>query len=141
MIELSDFRRDQNGIIIGQWRLFHCSKTFSADLGGACFYNGVTTGPVSGAVLQRIVAAIGDRIDRAEPWSVEIEKRSTSGVKPDARVHPRPEAAETVKPPEPDDDYADADRTQLFALCIAKGLSPDKRWGAERLRKYLRENE
>ena len=139
-MNLSDFPRDQNGIIKGQWTLYHSNATFTADLGSACFVGGVTTGPVAGVGLERIIAAIGDRIERAEPWEVEVDHGARSGVEPEARAAPTPVVPEAVKPVEPEDVYSDAGREQLYSICVGQGLKPDKRWGAARLREYLREH-
>lgn len=139
-MDISDFPRDQNGIIKGQWKLFHANPTFTADLGSALFVDGVTKGPVSGAGLERLLMAIGERIERAEPWATEVERRALSGAEPEARAQPTPAVPEAVKPVEPEDLYSDAGRDELYSICVAKQLKPDKRWGAARLRDYLRKN-
>ena len=153
-IGLEFFPRDINAQIPGKWRLKHRSDTFNESFNGVVFKDGVTITPVEGISLIRLVCAMGHELD-AEPWGdsdIQLEEKPLPKFTVGRRAYrvDKPQEAtvngDSVEPAEQStalrngiDEYEGMDRDQLIAIAEAKGLEPDRRWGAERLRKYIRE--
>lgn len=68
--------RDDDGIIIGMWRVRHKTPCFEGGLGGAIavnFVKGVADRPLGGGDLYRLMSAMGDDLT-CEPWEGEVAK-------------------------------------------------------------------
>ncbi len=87
---LQDLPRDDDGIIIGQWRVRHESHAFEGGLGGAepvNFVKGVADRPLGGWPLHQLMCAMGTALT-CEPWEGEVAKpapdtrRRSKGVGP-----------------------------------------------------------
>jgi hypothetical protein len=89
-MQLNQLPRNIDGAVEGQWMLRHRLPTFEADLGVTAFVNGVTTRPVGGVVLQRIMASLGDNVS-AEPWPEDTTQPSDAA---------RPKAIRTQRMPD-----------------------------------------
>lgn len=89
---LADLPRDDDGIIIGKWRVRHETPSFEGGLGGAepvNFVKGVADRPLGGWPLHQLMCAMGTALT-CEPWEGEVAKpapdtRRTRGVGPTSK--------------------------------------------------------
>lgn len=91
-------RRD--GVIIGRWRVRHDSEDFTAGLGNVTFERGVSTAPVTGRPLQRLIAAMGGQLT-VEPWDAKAEAELIAQLSADDVERLRTEGVLRPKPSKP----------------------------------------
>lgn len=84
-VSVFDLPRDANGLIDGEWRLYHVDAGFTAQLGPAKFVDGATIEPLSGMVLQRMLIAFGARLESAQRWEEKEKRRPKPEPKPPAK--------------------------------------------------------
>lgn len=77
---LDSLPRDSSGAIQGAFRLRHHNPGYTEGLQGVGFRDGVSTMPVSGPLLARLVAACGTDFD-VEPWG-EPSEANVSAITP-----------------------------------------------------------
>lgn len=145
-----DITRDINGLVAGEWRLYHDNPDFNLNFGPFGFVNGVTNKPLTGRALLRLVVAYGGKLALAEPWDKPIRKRPFGPTVekaadrererpiPDARAEPTTEQEGVVMRATEPDELEDLDKDQLIARADAMGVDVDRRWGAPRVRDALR---
>ncbi len=71
-MNIAQLPRDASGVVTGQWRLKHRHEGFSESLGFVNFVCGETTAPLTGGLLDRVMAAFGASVE-AFPWDDEPE--------------------------------------------------------------------
>lgn len=125
-------------------RLRHRDPTFTEGLGVVVFEGGVTTSPLEGPALERVVAAMGQDLVAIEPWADDAgEASETDQAEADQtgqRSHWTPSASGGEgSPPAPQPTVSlPTDRDALLAVAEARGIHVDHRWGAKRIRKAIR---
>jgi|GEM_PF-4516174 len=144
-VDFAHIPRDDNGAALPA-RLRHRDQSFSEGLGVVAFENGVTTSPIEGPVLERVVAGMGEDLEAIEPWEgVGGEDVATA---PEA---PAPDAEATPPEPEPEPQTAASSpspatapalslpegRDALIAVAEARGIEVDRRWGIKRIRSAI----
>lgn len=70
--------RDNDGIIIGMWRVYHETPSFEGGLGGAVpvnFVKGVADRPLGGGDLNHLMNAMGSSLT-CQPWEGDVAKPS-----------------------------------------------------------------
>lgn len=130
--------------------MLHRNREYSGQLGALDFVGGVAQRGLEGIELNRYVINLGKYLEAAEPWdggsSIETAKNFEESVA-EAREVREQSAPEPSVPdvagfsPSPEDDYDILAKPDLQDLAEAKGLDFDRRWGAPRLREFLREAE
>ncbi len=153
--------RDSSGVVVGEFRLRHRDPGFSEALGPVVFDHGVTTGPVTGRVLERVIAALGAELDM-EPWGfvrpmpaaepvIEPVSASTPDVPHVVAKAPVVERAQGIVAPvftegeEPareasavDLDELPNDKDALLAIAGARGVPINTAWSAKAMRRAIR---
>ena len=141
-MQVNELPRDENGAVLGTWRLRHRQPDFSDPLGGIDFRAGVSMHPVSGRQLERVLGAMGDEID-AEPWdeqrdeSTPAERRDEPAHEPAHTEVPTQESAgEVFCTPTNADELRALGEPALRAVAAELGAS-DRRWGVAKLRRFI----
>jgi hypothetical protein len=139
-VQVEQLPRDENGIVIGQWRLRHHVPDYSDDIGPAAFRDGVTIHPLEGRDLERIVAALGADLD-AEPWEAMPEPEMAA-IEPTAPAisidapEPVMAARAPAETPTNEDELLALDEEQLRDLAAQMGAT-DRRWKFQKLRRFI----
>lgn len=154
MTEIMQLPRDENGIVVGQWRLRHSVKDYTDDIGMAAFRNGVTTRPLGGSDLDRIIAAIGEDVT-IEPWDsdprmhqpqIVVFEQAEIHIKPnpdlslnEVLVQEESEAHALRSPvtiPTNEQELLSMNEEQLRDMAAELGCN-DRRWKVQKLRRFI----
>lgn len=123
-MHLGELPRDGTGQIVGRYRLRHVRADFCASLGHVTFLDGVTTEPLEGFLLGRVMAGLGNDVD-AEP----VES---------APAAPPVETAPTAAPSTPTTWSEIEALSEADVRAIAADLGcKDRRLGPPKLRHYI----
>lgn len=145
-VRLEHVPRDSSGIVVELFRLRHRDPQFSEALGPVVFDRGVSTEPVTGPVLERMVAALGEDLS-LEPW--EPTRASAAQSPPAPRVpptappspaqEPPPEVSAAAEEPTPAASFDELpnDKDALLAIAAARGIPLNAAWSAKAMRKAI----
>jgi len=132
---LDQIPRDENGAVVGRFRVRHRDPSFTDGVAGISFDHGLT-GALSGYDLTRLVVAMGS--------DLELEPAPDEPVDPVTEPDAEP-ASEPILPPpapieEPEDDAPmplPSDRDALLAIGAARGIPLDPKWSVKRMQQVL----
>jgi hypothetical protein len=125
-MRLDELPRDDNGAVLGLWKLRHRQPDFSVALGIVSFERGVSTEPLSSPAIDRVMAGLGADVD-AEPWE-------GAGDHVSEPTTPAPQGKPSV--PTTAADLEALTEDQLRSIAADLGVT-DARWKAQRLRRYI----
>ena len=142
-VTIEQIPRDSSGIVVGLFRLRHRDPRFSEALGPVVFSAGVTTEPLTGPVLERLVANLGEDLD-LEPWNPPPRALAPAPAPVPAPIPPRPSIEPPLPAPRPatggqaPDDELPNDKDALLALAAARGIPVNAAWSAKAMRQAIR---